>query len=67
MDIKKSLFSEKSAEDKKANAMYDIAMNRARKANIYRTEGDLAAAQKQLSIGGYLIMKVVRMLKTDTE
>ncbi len=56
-----------NSEDKKANAMYDIAMNRARKANIYRTEGDLAAAQKQLSIGGYLIMKVVRMLKTDTE
>jgi len=55
------------SENKKAHVMYNVAMNRAKKARTYRTEGELSAAEKELSISGYLIVKVIRMLEADTQ
>ncbi len=56
-----------NSENKKAHIMYDVAMNRAKKVNTCRKEGELTGAQKELTISGHLIVKIVRMLEVENQ
>ncbi len=56
-----------NSENKKAHIMYNVAMGRAKKVNTCRKEGELTAAQKELTISGHLIVKIIRMLDAENQ
>jgi len=56
-----------NSDNKKVSTMYHIAEKRVIEANSYKKEGEIAAAQKELTTSGYLITKIMQILAAEEE